>query len=114
MRILVVDDDVDFAEMLVELLLAREHEAELATDAASAEATVRRLQPEAILIDLTLPQVSGLELGPRLRESCEGEPRLIAVTGWSDQATIDATATAGFDACLTKPVGLDEIEAALG
>jgi signal transduction histidine kinase/CheY-like chemotaxis protein len=106
--VLVVDDNVDAAELLAEALRSRGHEVQVAYDGPSALAAVEEASPRVALLDLGLPVMDGFELARRLRERL-GAVRLVAVTGYGQEPDRRASAQAGFDAHLVKPVDLDAI-----
>jgi PAS domain S-box-containing protein len=112
-RVLVVDDNVDAAEMLAELLRARGYATSTAHDGPVALELARTFHPDIALIDIGLPVMDGYELARRLRGMLGGV-RLIAVTGYGQQGDRDRSHDAGFDAHLVKPVSLDVLHAALG
>jgi CheY-like chemotaxis protein len=104
----VVDDNEDAAELLAEALRARGHEVRVAFDGPTALAAVEGAHPRVALLDLGLPVMDGYELARRLRARL-GAVRLVAVTGYGQEVDRRASAQAGFDAHLVKPVDLDEI-----
>jgi PAS domain S-box-containing protein len=105
LRVLVVDDNVDNAESLSQLLRAMRHETALAYDGPSAVEAVGRFSPDVVLLDIGLPGFDGYEVARRIRESEQGRDiRLIAITGWGQDADKRKAWAAGFDAHLTKPV----------
>jgi signal transduction histidine kinase len=70
--------------------------------------------PGEVLLDIGLPGLSGLEVARRLRAMSCGEPQtLIAITGWGQHADREATADAGFDAHLVKPIEFDDLDRTL-
>ena len=104
-RILVVDDNVDAALTLAELLGLDGHEAHVAHDGPSAVESARRLCPDVAILDVGLPGFSGLEVARRLRE----EPSLaglflVALSGWVQPEDLVRSREAGFDHHLAKPV----------
>jgi PAS domain S-box-containing protein len=111
-RVLVVDDNVDAAELLAELLRASGYTASIAHDGPVALELARSFRPEIVLIDIGLPVMDGYELARRLRGMLDGA-RLIAVTGYGQQGDRDRSRDAGFDDHLVKPVSLDVLHAAL-
>jgi len=111
-RVLVVDDNVDAAEMLAELLRASGYAASVAHDGPVALELARSSPPDIVLIDIGLPVMDGYELARRLRGMLNGA-RLIAVTGYGQQGDRERSRVAGFDAHLVKPVSLDVLHAAL-
>lgn len=109
-RVLIVDDDADSAELLVQLLEMRGHEARSVHSAAGAISEAAKFLPHVAVLDVGLPDMSGYELAQLLRK-CEGlaECRLIAVTGYSGTAALARSRMAGFDLHLVKPVDLETI-----
>ena len=85
----------------------------MAYDGASALALARSTHPDAVLLDLGLPGVSGLEVARALRADDGKQPVLIAVTGYGSQEDRERSAAAGFDLHLTKPVDFNQLTEAL-
>jgi signal transduction histidine kinase len=109
-RVLVVDDNEDAADLLAEALRARGHEAHVAFDGPSALAAVDAVRPRVALLDLGLPVMDGYELARRLRGWAGAEKvGLVAVTGYGQDPDRRASALAGFDVHLVKPVDLDAV-----
>ena len=118
LRILVVEDNDDSAEALVMLLGLAGHDSHVARSGGEALEMAAALQPQAVLLDIGLPDMSGYEVCRRLRERTAvgqgGEPPMIvAVTGWAQERDGRQSRAAGFDAHLVKPVGLQELAAVL-
>jgi PAS domain S-box-containing protein len=113
-RVLVVEDNVDAAESLAELLRLDGHEVEIAPDGRSGLDRARAFAPEVVLCDLGLPDLSGYDVARALRaEPTLAGARLVAVSGyaqWEDRAR---ALEAGFDAHVAKPVPLEELAALL-
>ena len=114
MRILLVDDNADMLESLQILLETMGFEARGAADGASALAEAARFEPDVAVIDISLPDISGLELAGRLRASAARPLRLVAFSGHGSPEDIRRSLAAGFDEHLVKPVDLDQLVAALG
>jgi signal transduction histidine kinase/CheY-like chemotaxis protein len=114
LRVLVVDDNIDAATTLGELLKVLGHEPLVAHDAASALALARDGTPELALVDLGLPILDGFELITRLR-TIPGLQALpaIAVTGYGQASDRQRSLAAGFDRHVVKPVGLEDLRALL-
>jgi PAS domain S-box-containing protein len=111
-RILVVDDNVDAADGLGELLRCCGHEAEVVHNAARALAAAARVRPDIALIDIGLPDMDGYELARRLRAQATGEwtMRLVAVTGYGLERDRERSAAAGFTDHLVKPINYAMLE----
>jgi signal transduction histidine kinase len=104
-RILIVDDNVDAANTLSELLQLDGHETKPAFTAADALIIADTFRPEIVLLDIGLPQMNGYEVARRLRASkLDGHTTLIALTGYGQVEDREKALAAGFDAHLVKPV----------
>ena len=114
LRVLVVDDNIDAATTLGELLKVLGHQPLVAHDAPSALALAREEVPQVALVDLGLPILDGFELVARLR-TLPGLQRLpaVAVTGYGQASDRARSRAAGFDRHVVKPVGLDDLRALL-
>jgi CheY-like chemotaxis protein len=109
-RILVVDDSVDSAETLGELLKIWGHDVRLAHDGPEAVAAARDYRPEVILLDIGLPGMDGFAVAAQLREEGIGGRMLVALTGYGEQQDRDRTLRAGFDHHLVKPISPDTLQ----
>jgi signal transduction histidine kinase len=102
-RVLIVDDNRDAADSLAELLHVHGAEVRTAYDGESALQLHDRF--DAAVLDIGLPGMDGCELARRLRQAPGGAGlRLIALTGWGQEADRRRVAAAGFDHHLLKPV----------
>jgi CheY-like chemotaxis protein len=109
-RVLVVDDNIDGAEMLAELLRARGYEVDLAHDGSAALARFDAFEPHIAILDLGLPEIDGFDLARRVRT----DPRfattpLIALTAYAEPHDRARARDAGFDHHLAKPADLDHL-----
>jgi CheY-like chemotaxis protein len=109
-RVLIVDDNCDSVETM-EMVLARSgYDVRVAYDGAQALEAARSFVPDVGLIDIGLPGMDGYEVARRLRAKMPAEKlRLVAVTGYGQEADRQCAIQAGFDAHLVKPVVLDAI-----
>ncbi|MBI3184429.1 MAG: response regulator [Myxococcales bacterium] len=114
-RVLVVDDNEDAAETLAELLQSWGHATRVAFDGTSAVRLVEHFRPEVVFLDIGLPGMSGYEVAVRIRQG-EGahHPRLVALTGYGQDADRRRSKEAGFDLHLVKPVDIETLERTLG
>jgi len=113
-RILLVDDNVDFAMSLALLLETLGHDVSVAHDASEALAIASERAPEFAFLDLGLPRVSGYELARKLRANpATARTVLIALSGWGQPQDRERSKEAGFALHLVKPIELQGIEAAL-
>jgi CheY-like chemotaxis protein len=110
LRILIVDDNRDAANMLAMLLQFSGHETHTAHDGVEAVEATTRLQPDLILLDIGLPRLNGYEAARRIREQHkQRSPLLVALSGWGQDEDRRRSEEAGFDAHLVKPVDEDAL-----
>jgi two-component system CheB/CheR fusion protein len=108
-RILVVDDNVDAAEMLYVLLSRQGHQVRKAFDAETGIEIAKAFQPDVCLLDIGLPQMDGYELAGHLREMMP-QVKLIALTGWGQREDRRRSTEAGFNHHLVKPVEIADVK----
>lgn len=109
-RVLLVDDNRDFALSLAALLELAGHDVRTTFEATSAETVAGEFRPDIAFLDLGLPNVNGFELARRLRSQPHTNGTvLVAVTGWGKEEDRQRSREAGFDLHLVKPVEPDEI-----
>jgi DNA-binding response OmpR family regulator len=107
-RVLLVDDEREFADALTERLRLRGYEAAAAGCAAEALAAVATAAPDVVLLDLNLPGVRGVELLMTLRQ-CLPETEIILLSGHLDLAEkIEGVRLDAFGVLL-KPVEMAEL-----
>src|SRR5439155_21163997 len=110
LRILVVEDNLDAAVTLGELLELFGYRVALAHDGMAAIELAEAFQPEVVLCDLGLPGVDGYQVARELRRrSATARVRLIAVSGYGMEEDRRRSGEAGFDLHLTKPLSFDEL-----
>ena len=104
-RVLVVDDNIDAAEMIATMLQMTGHHVELAHDGFAAVEMAQRSKPDVILLDIGLPGRDGYEVARLLRlNPALSHTRIVAVTGYGQPDDQRRSKEAGIDAHLTKPV----------
>src|SRR5690606_26798022 len=106
-RILLVDDNVDFATSLAILLETLGHEVNVAHEAKGAVEAAARLRPDVAFLDIGLPEISGYEVATRLKALPEcANTTMIALSGWGQIEDRKRSYEAGFADHLVKPVDL--------
>lgn len=111
LRILVVDDNVDAAHSLAQVLTLDGHSVAVAHDGPSTLALTRTSRFDAFILDIGLPGMAGTELARRLREMPEGrDVLLIALTGYGQVSDRQKSAEASFDHHLVKPADCDALQ----
>lgn len=114
LRVLVVDDNSDAADLLGELLALAGHDVRTAPDGPSALEVATSFLPDVAILDIGLPVMDGFELALRLRDRLAGAPPvLLAVSGYGQPADRERSRAAGFRAHFVKPADVDGIMAEL-
>jgi len=94
------------------LLQSTGHEVHTSHDGMTALESARDWKPEIVLLDIGLPRMDGYEVARRLREDVRMKKTLVvALTGYGQDEDRRRSQEAGFDAHLTKPIDLTELEA---
>jgi len=115
LRILVVDDNVDAAAVLGEVLVELGHEVRIAHDGPAALELVPDFRPELALLDIGLPVMDGFEVAQRIVAMTGGNcPKLVAVTGYGQARDRHESMAAGFHDHVVKPVDLERLVTMLG
>ena len=113
-RILVVDDNVDSADSLADLLRLMGNEVRIAYDGQAAAAAAEAFRPGLTLLDIGLPKLNGYDVARRIRQQAWGRGvTLVALTGWGQDEDRRRSREAGFDLHLVKPVDLAALETLL-
>lgn len=115
LRVLIVEDNHDVADMLQMMLLSWGEKVRTANDALAALAAAAEFKPDVVLLDLGLPRLHGFDVARRLREQpgAAGTP-IIAITGWGQDADRQASRAANIQHHLVKPVNPDYLRDLLG
>jgi PAS domain S-box-containing protein len=108
-RVLVVDDNVDAAESLAEVVRMLGHAVDVAYDGPGAIAKANAAQPDVVLCDIGLPGMSGYDVARALRARMTGV-ELFALSGYAQPDDVKAAIEAGFDGHVAKPASLADIE----
>ena len=105
LRVLVADDERDTVLTLIELLREEGHEAHGVHDGESVMPAIREFDPDVVLLDISMPDMSGWDVARKIREVCGRErPLLIAISGVYKQAADQILGKlAGFNYYLAKP-----------
>lgn len=114
LRILLVDDNADFATSMSELLESLGHEVRVAHDARAGIAVAQQFAPDFAFLDIGLPEISGYQLAAQLRAApVTSKTVLVAVSGWGQERDRERSREAGFAMHLVKPVELEQVQSVL-
>ncbi len=111
-RVLVVDDEVNIAELIGMALRYEGWEVRLAHTGTRAVSAAKEFRPDAVVLDMMLPDFDGMEVLRRMRSAQSGVPVLFLTARDSVEDRV-AGLTAGGDDYVTKPFSLEEVVARL-
>ncbi len=111
-KLLIVEDDVDFAAALARAMRKRDFEVAIAYDADEAQTVAETFAPSHAVVDLKLPGESGLKVVAALAARTPA-PAIVVLTGYSSIATAVEAVRLGAQHYLAKPANADEVLAAL-
>src|SRR5438067_12366866 len=106
LRVLIADDDRDTVDTMAKLVRAEGHIVQSAYTGKEVLPTVRIFRPDAIILDISIPQMSGYAVAQAIRQLFTDvrRPLLIAISGvWKDFADRRIAEQVGFDHYLEKP-----------
>ncbi|MGE3510185.1 MAG: response regulator, partial [Vicinamibacterales bacterium] len=108
--VLIVDDNIDAAELLAEMLANMGCVVRAVHDGPTALKAAAALRPDVALLDIGLPVMDGYELARRLaHEPGMAGLRLVAVTGYGQRQDRETSAQAGFHAHFVKPIDATQL-----
>lgn len=109
-RVVIVEDGADAADSLRELLELKGFEVAVARTGPEGVELCRRIEPDAIVCDIGLPEMTGFEVARTLRaDPATAGSVLIAVSGYAQEDDRRQASEAGFDALLAKPAEIEEL-----
>ena len=109
-RVLMVEDNVEYAGGIERLLKRAGFEVRIARDGPSALDMVRRWIPDVVLLDLGLPCMDGFEVARRLREDDRlARTMIVVISGYADEIERQRSRELGIDAHLAKPVAFRDL-----
>lgn len=109
-RILVVDDNVDAADMLAELLGIGGHDVKVAYNGQQALERAAQFKPMYVFLDIGLPDMSGYQVAARMRElPGMDDAVLVALTGYGQARDREQAMEAGFDDHIVKPIDFAKV-----
>jgi two-component system CheB/CheR fusion protein len=109
-NVVVVEDQADARLMMQLVLESQGMTVSTAENGKDGVELIEQLRPDLALVDLGLPVMNGFELARQIRKGPTfSRTRLVALSGYGQDADVEAALTAGFDEHLTKPVDLDRL-----
>lgn len=114
LRILVVDDGKNAADILAMFFEMEGHVVQVAYDGLAAVGIAESFRPQLIVMDIGMPQMDGLEASRRIRRQTEGkEIIIIALSGLDQDDDKRSCAEAGINHHMAKPVRPDDLRSVI-
>lgn len=107
-KLLIIDDDVDFAEGLMIALELEGYMVDMVSNGRDGVASAKAATYDAILIDVGLPGINGVETLARIKQ-IGPETRCFLLTGYSADHLLEQGISAGAADVLTKPIDVAEL-----
>lgn len=113
-KILLVDDEAGFAELLRDLLVMDDYQVELAYDGQEGLEKLQTFTPDVIISDVMMPRLSGFEMFKKVKASpATASIPFLFITGYQDERMLSEARKVGVFGILTKPIDINQIEARL-
>jgi PAS domain S-box-containing protein len=110
-RVLVIEDNIDAADSLGELLQFEDHDVVVAYNGPDGIAKAREFEPEVVLCDIGLPGMDGYEVARAFRaDDALRHIRLVALSGYTLPDDVQRAYDAGFDRHIAKPPGVEKLD----
>ncbi|WP_437587625.1 chemotaxis protein CheB [Sorangium sp. So ce1000] len=114
-RVLIIEDNVDSADMLAVTLQLSGHVVEVARTGRQGVEKASAFKPQVVLCDIGLPDMDGYEVARTLRaDPVLAHVMLVALSGYAAAEDVATARAAGFDAHLAKPAGIEALDGVLG
>lgn len=105
LRVLLIDDDLDFAEVIGDLIHSWGHEVARVSSGEAALSLLTRAPPDLVISDLVLPDISGFEVAMKSRElRVAGQTRFVMLSGYCTDSLRKRAQLAGYCHYMVKPV----------
>jgi len=113
-KVLLVDDEAGFAELLRDLLQMDSYEVEVAHDGQEAIEKLETFTPDVIISDIVMPRLSGFEMFKRVKATpAMASIPFLFITGFQDERVLAEARKVGVFGILRKPVDIEQIESRL-
>jgi CheY-like chemotaxis protein len=110
-KILLVDDEAGFADLLRDLLVMDNYEVEVANDGLEGIEKVLTFKPDVIISDIVMPRMSGFEMFKKLKSSPDTSSiPFLFITGFQDERVLAEARKIGVFGILRKPIDVEQIE----
>jgi len=113
-KILLVDDETGFTELMKDLLQMDNYEVEVANDGQEGLEKAQAFMPDVIISDVVMPRLSGFEMFKRIKAAPETSSiPFLFITGFQDERVLAEARKIGVFGILRKPIDIEQIEVRL-
>jgi len=110
-KVLLVEDEVNFAQLLSNMLIIDGYEVTIANDGLAALLTLETYTPDVIISDVVMPNVDGFEMFKQVKASPKTSSiPFLFITGYQDSQMLERARKIGAFGILQKPIDLEQIE----
>jgi len=115
LRILLAEDNLSNRKVILEMLKRLGYRADAAADGFEVLQALQRQQYDLILMDVRMPELSGLEAAKQIRKlwPASQQPKIIAITAYALEGDREKCLAAGMDDYISKPVKIEDLDGAL-
>lgn len=113
LRLVVVEDNPDLAELLKEMLEDSGHHVDVAVDGCEGLELIESVRPDCAFIDIGLPGLDGYQVASAVRDRLKQSVKLVAMSGYGQPEDHRRAVATGFNLHLTKPVVIERLRWAL-
>lgn len=111
-RVLVIDDHPEIAHIACVLLSVLGYDCRTALSGRAGLDEAARFEPDIVILDLSLPDLSGFDVARELRARAAGRPmHIAALTGWNHREERQRALAGGFDQYVVKPIDYERLQA---
>ena len=110
-RVLLVDDEVGFAELLRDLLVMDNYDVDVAHDGQEGLEKIEAFKPDVIISDIVMPRLSGFEMFKKVKAApATSSIPFLFITGFQDERVLAEARKIGVFGILRKPIDIEQIE----
>jgi signal transduction histidine kinase len=113
LRILLAEDNIINQKVILRMLSKLGYRADVSANGLEVLAALERQPYDVVLMDVQMPEMDGIETAKKIHERWSARPKIIAITAYALQGDREKCIAAGMDDYITKPVKIEELQAAL-
>ena len=110
-RILAIDDQELILLSLEKRLLKQGFDVRIANSGLKGLQAFKKFNPDVVLVDINMPDISGLEVAKKIRQSKNSDVHIVVVSGFIDEKVLSVGESLGIVDYIRKPLNLKEVEA---